>query len=310
MHNKTHFDLQKLLTLKAGATVHVGKPRHTRVAQSCVVFFANYVKVLFLTSLIFFPAHTMGPKKARASKRKTEVDEEAERDDTREIEGRKRRKHRGDKKYIGAHVKIQGEVLAAPLSHETTTAYHTCALLQPPGGIWKAVQSSVEMGGNCFALFLGSQRSWKRPALDQEAAAKFRELCSLQGFDPAHIVPHGSYLMNCGSPKEGLPHTHTERLSPSCPRPALVVTVPLNLIASRYSLLWWFVFHSDVFQKSQDLLVDELSRCSLLGLNLFNLHPGSSLGSITTEQCCKKIAGAIDHAHRQTPTVVTGTRGG
>lgn len=154
----------------------------------------------------------MGPKKARASKRmKTEVDEEAERDDTQEIEGRKRRKHRGDKKYIGAHVKIQGEVLATPLSYETTTTSHTSALLQHPGGIWKAVQSSVEMGGNCFALFLGSQRSWKRPALDQEAAAKFRELCLLQGFDPAHIVPHGSYLMNCGSPKEGMPpptHTH------------------------------------------------------------------------------------------------------
>lgn len=159
----------------------------------------------------------MGPKKARASKRKTEVDEQTERDDTPEIEGRKRRKQRGDKKYIGAHVKIQGEVLATSLSHETTTTSHTCALLQPPGGIWKAVQSSVEMGGNCFALFLGSQRSWKRPALDQEAAAKFRELCSLQGFDAAHIVPHGSYLMNCGSPKEGLPHAHTERCLPAVP---------------------------------------------------------------------------------------------
>lgn len=72
------------------------------------------------------------------------------------------------------------------------------------GGIWKAVESSTEMGGSSFALFLGSQRSWKRPALDQTAAAKFREQCFLQEFDPAHILPHGSYLMNCGSPKEGL----------------------------------------------------------------------------------------------------------
>lgn len=38
MHDKTHFDLQKLLTLTAGATVHVGKSRHTHVAQSCIVF--------------------------------------------------------------------------------------------------------------------------------------------------------------------------------------------------------------------------------------------------------------------------------
>lgn len=77
----------------------------------------------------------------------------------------------------------------------------------PPGGIWKAVESCTEMGGSSFALFLGSQRSWKRPALDQTAAAKFREQCIIQEFDPAHILPHGSYLMNCGSPKEGLSDT-------------------------------------------------------------------------------------------------------
>ncbi|KAM9336257.1 putative endonuclease 4 isoform 2-T2 [Symphorus nematophorus] len=185
----------------------------------------------------------MGPKKRGGRKRKTEEALEAEKEeDTEEKEaeerGDSRRKVRGNKKYIGAHVGIQG-------------------------GIWKAVESCTEMGGSSFALFLGSQRSWKRPALDQAAAAKFREQCSLQEFDPAHILPHGSYLMNCGSPKE------------------------------------------DVFDKSQALLVDELSRCSLLGLNLYNFHPGSSLGSITTEQCVDKIAGAINHAHQQTPAVVT-----
>lgn len=70
------------------------------------------------------------------------------------------------------------------------------------------------------------------------------------------------------------------------------------------------MLHPDVFEKSQALLVDELSRCSLLGLNLYNFHPGSSLGSITTEQCVEKIAGAINHAHQQTPAVVTGTGSG
>ncbi|GAA6219948.1 uncharacterized protein LOC108889127 [Lates japonicus] len=186
----------------------------------------------------------MGPRKRGARKRKTEeaLEGEKEGEDTEEKEadgrGDRRRKERGNKKYIGAHVGIQG-------------------------GIWKAVESCTEMGGSSFALFLGSQRSWKRPALDQTAADKFREQVSMQGFDPAHILPHGSYLMNCGSPKE------------------------------------------DVFEKSQALLVDELSRCSLLGLNLYNFHPGSSLGSITTEQCVDKIAGAINHAHQQTPAVVT-----
>ncbi|KAF3704652.1 DNA-(apurinic or apyrimidinic site) lyase [Channa argus] len=185
----------------------------------------------------------MGPRKTGARKRKTEEalggegPGDSEEKDAEERDDRKR-KDRGNKKYIGAHVGIQG-------------------------GIWKAVGACTEIGGSSFALFLGSQRTWKRPALDLTAAGKFREQCSLQGFDPAHILPHGSYLMNCGSPKE------------------------------------------DVFEKSQALLVDELNRCSILGLNLYNFHPGSSLGSITTDQCVDKIAGAINHAHQQVPSVVT-----
>lgn len=178
----------------------------------------------------------MGPRKSGARKRKSEEDLPGEKEG--EEVAVRTRKHRGNTTYIGAHVGIRG-------------------------GIWKAVESCTEMGGSSFALFLGSQRSWKRPALDHAAAAKFRDLCSAQEFDPAHILPHGPYLMNCGSPKE------------------------------------------DVFEKSQALLVDELSRCSLLGLTLYNFHPGSSLGSITTEQCVDKIAGAINHAHKQTPAVVT-----
>lgn len=79
-----------------------------------------------------------------------------------------------------------------------TNVYH------PAGGIWKAVEASVEMKGRSFALFLGSQRSWQRPPLDNAAAVKFQEACSSHGFNPNHVLPHGSYLMNCGSPKQGV----------------------------------------------------------------------------------------------------------
>lgn len=144
----------------------------------------------------------------------------------------------GSKKYIGAHVTISG-------------------------GIWKSVEACLAMGGHSFALFLGSQRSWRRPSLDLSAAAKFQELCLRHGFHPTHILPHGSYLMNCGSPKE------------------------------------------DVFEKSQALLVEELERCRALGLSMYNFHPGSSLGAISTEDCVVRISQAINHAHQQTPAVVT-----
>ncbi|XP_027897099.1 uncharacterized protein LOC114159216 isoform X3 [Xiphophorus couchianus] len=172
---------------------------------------------------------------AAARKRKSEALGDETEDEER---GDRRRKIRKTNKYIGAHVGIQG-------------------------GIWKAVESSAALGAGAFALFLGSQRSWKRPVLDPAAADRFQEKCSELGFDPAHILPHGSYLMNCGSPKD------------------------------------------DVSEKSRVLLVDELSRCSRLGLRLYNFHPGSSLGAITTQQCLDKIAAAINHAHQQTPAVVT-----
>uniref|UniRef100_A0A673JKX9 Si:ch211-141o9.10 n=1 Tax=Sinocyclocheilus rhinocerous TaxID=307959 RepID=A0A673JKX9_9TELE len=89
----------------------------------------------------------------------------------------RKRKIKSKKKYIGPHVSISG-------------------------GIWNAVKSSVAIGGHAFALFLGSQSSWMRPALDTAAAVKFQEACAQHVFDTIHILPCGSYLMNCGSPKE------------------------------------------------------------------------------------------------------------
>uniref|UniRef100_A0A672QA02 Si:ch211-141o9.10 n=1 Tax=Sinocyclocheilus grahami TaxID=75366 RepID=A0A672QA02_SINGR len=91
----------------------------------------------------------------------------------------RKRKIKSKKKYIGTHVSISG-------------------------GMWNAVKSSVAIGGHAFALFLGSQRSWMRPALDTAAAVTFQEVCAQHVFDPIHILPRGSYLMNCHSPKEGL----------------------------------------------------------------------------------------------------------
>ncbi|KAK1793903.1 hypothetical protein P4O66_010829 [Electrophorus voltai] len=127
----------------------------------------------------------MGPRKRGGKKRTVDLPEvehssgagEPSEESSAEVVKGKRCKTKGGKKYIGAHVSIAG-------------------------GIWKAVEASVDIGGRSFGLFLGSQRSWKRPALDKDAAVRFQEACVQHGFDPTHILPHGSYLMNCGSPKE------------------------------------------------------------------------------------------------------------
>lgn len=250
----------------------------------------------------------MAPKTRGGRKRKTEEGLEGE--NAGELEAEKRggskQKQRGNKKYIGAHVSIQGKVFGR-LSKMALAYFVHKPFVSSAGGIWKALESCTEMGGNCFALFLGSQRSWKRPALDLKAATKFQEQRSLHEIDPAHVLPHGSYLMNCGSPKPGLWPVDVSEL---CTNSVLCQFSIISLL--KFSLL---IFTDstlstpppDVFEKSQAMLVDELSRCSLLGLTLYNFHPGSSLGLITTEQCVEKIAGAINHAHQQMPAVVTGT---
>lgn len=48
----------------------------------------------------------MGPKKRESRKRKTEVDSEG---DATENRPERRKRERGNKKYIGAHVGIQGK---------------------------------------------------------------------------------------------------------------------------------------------------------------------------------------------------------
>ncbi len=48
--------------------------------------------------------------------------------------------------------------------------------------------------------------------------------------------------------------------------------------------------------KSMESLMDEISRCEQLGLTMLNLHPGSHLRKITTQQGCERVALSINRA--------------
>lgn len=49
-------------------------------------------------------------------------------------------------------------------------------------------------------------------------------------------------------------------------------------------------------QKSLDAFIDELHRCSQLGLDRLNFHPGSHLKEITEEECIDRIAMSMNEA--------------
>ncbi|XP_061191417.1 uncharacterized protein LOC133199596 [Saccostrea echinata] len=80
-------------------------------------------------------------------------------------------------KYVGAHVSISG-------------------------GLYKAVLEAEELGARAFGLFLRSQRQWASKPLEDKDAQRFKDTCKQYGYPPHVIVPHGSYLMNCGSPDD------------------------------------------------------------------------------------------------------------
>lgn len=70
------------------------------------------------------------------------------------------------------------------------------------GGLHNAVSEALAIGAKAFGMFLRSQRQWVSKPLEDKTAEMFREACVQGNFSPHAILPHGIYLMNCGSPEE------------------------------------------------------------------------------------------------------------
>ncbi|XP_067671182.1 probable endonuclease 4 isoform X1 [Haliotis asinina] len=116
--------------------------------------------------------------KASSSRVKKEEEDDDELDVDVKVKSKKssRKGCRSCRKLVGAHVSSQG-------------------------GVHNAVYNAVDIGARSFAMFLKSQRQWKAKPLDDNVVAKFKDACKEYGFTPDLIIPHGSYLINCGSPE-------------------------------------------------------------------------------------------------------------
>jgi len=61
------------------------------------------------------------------------------------------------------------------------------------------------LGASAFAMDLRNKRRWISGPLVDKDAQLFKDTCLENGFSPNQILPHGSYLINCGHPfEEGL----------------------------------------------------------------------------------------------------------
>ncbi|KAI0746789.1 xylose isomerase-like protein [Daedaleopsis nitida] len=138
------------------------------------------------------------------------------------------------------------------------------------GGVENAIVNAASVGANAFAIFLKSQRKWDSNPLKEESIAKFKARMKLFGYSASHVLPHGSYLVNLGNP---------DNLSfdPGC---------------------------REKREKSFGCFLDDLKRCEQLDLQLYNFHPGSTVGAATMEQSIALIAKCINRAHKETDSVV------
>lgn len=70
------------------------------------------------------------------------------------------------------------------------------------GGFTKAFDEFREINGTCGQIFTHSPRTWRFPDIDEEEAAKFKEIYKTREIWP--ILIHESYLTNLATPKKDI----------------------------------------------------------------------------------------------------------
>lgn len=80
--------------------------------------------------------------------------------------------------------------------------YYIGAHVSAAGGPVNAVENAKDIGATAFALFTKNQKVWTAPPLSETAVMAFVEACATQGYSPAQILPHDSYLINLANPDQ------------------------------------------------------------------------------------------------------------
>ncbi|KAG9313328.1 xylose isomerase-like protein [Chiua virens] len=81
-----------------------------------------------------------------------------------------------------------------------SSAWKVGAHVSAAGGVENAVVNAARVRANAFALFVKSQRKWSSPQLTDESVTSFKARMIEFGYDPKHVLPHGSYLINLANP--------------------------------------------------------------------------------------------------------------
>lgn len=107
-------------------------------------------------------------------------------------------------KYIGPHVSIAGGIFNAPIN-------------------------AVNLSAKAFALFTKNQRQWSAAPLTIEEITHFKTELVKTGIQPKYVLPHGSYLINLGSPDQAARAKSVAALIDEMERTAQLGLIQLNI---------------------------------------------------------------------------------
>uniref|UniRef100_A0A183CBE1 AP_endonuc_2 domain-containing protein n=1 Tax=Globodera pallida TaxID=36090 RepID=A0A183CBE1_GLOPA len=89
-------------------------------------------------------------------------------------------------------------VITAGLYSKKNLGVHVSAA----GSLENAIWNAIEVGCRSFALFIRNQRRWEAKPMDESVVDRWNRAIKETKFPLHQIVPHGSYLLNAGSPDD------------------------------------------------------------------------------------------------------------
>ncbi|KHJ82816.1 apurinic endonuclease, partial [Oesophagostomum dentatum] len=109
---------------------------------------------------------------------------------------------------------IGAKVLESAVNSKKSLGSHVSAA----GGLEQAIYNACAEGNRCLAMFVRNQRQWNAKPMDDETVERWNAALKETQFPLNQIVPHGSYLMNPGSPDPEKLQKSREAMLDECKR--------------------------------------------------------------------------------------------
>ncbi|KAK6737438.1 hypothetical protein RB195_019876 [Necator americanus] len=109
---------------------------------------------------------------------------------------------------------VGAKVLATAGNSKKNLGSHVSAA----GSLEQAIYNARAEGNRCFALFVRNQRQWNSKPMEDATVERWNDALKETGFPLSQIVPHGSYLMNPGSPDPEKLQKSREAMVDECKR--------------------------------------------------------------------------------------------